>query len=148
MGAGLPAGALNVVTGSDVSLGAKVAQSPSISYVTYSGNKQVCEKIDVIFLTRKLTASLYICSKASRCFYCYQHFLNHYNNVSLLFQDGVMLCKATAGMGVPVSVSPIIGATCPFIIFESADIDSAVDEVIETAFKKKTEVIYVEKCPL
>lgn len=97
VGAGLPAGALNVVTGSDVSLGAKVAQSPSISYVTYSGNKQ----------------------------------------------DGVMLCKATAGMGVPVSVSPIIGATCPFIIFESADIDSAVDEVIETAFKKKREVYWV-----
>ncbi|XP_044036203.1 aldehyde dehydrogenase family 16 member A1 [Siniperca chuatsi] len=97
MGAGLPAGALNVLTGSDMSLGAKVAQSPSISYVTYSGNKQ----------------------------------------------DGVMLCKATAGMGVPVSVSPSIGATCPFIIFESADIDSAVDGVIETAFKKKREVHWV-----
>ncbi|XP_076609675.1 aldehyde dehydrogenase family 16 member A1 [Chaetodon auriga] len=95
--AGLPPGALNVLTGSDVSLGAKVAQSPSISYVTYSGNKQ----------------------------------------------DGVMLCKATAGMGVPVSVSPCIGATCPFIIFESADIDSAVDGVIETAFKKKREVHWV-----
>ncbi|KAM9346112.1 aldehyde dehydrogenase family 16 member A1 [Symphorus nematophorus] len=97
MGAGLPAGALNVLTGSDISLGAKVAQSPSISYVTYSGNKQ----------------------------------------------DGVMLCKATAGMGVPVSVSPCIGATCPLIIFESADIDSAVDGVIETAFKKKREVRWV-----
>lgn len=57
-----------------------------------------------------------------------------------------MLCKATAGMGVPVSVSPCIGATCPFIIFESADIDSAVDGVIETAFKKKREVIYRNKC--
>lgn len=42
MAAGLPAGALNVVTGSDMTLGAKVAQNPSISYVTYSGNKQVC----------------------------------------------------------------------------------------------------------
>uniref|UniRef100_UPI0037E98642 aldehyde dehydrogenase family 16 member A1 n=1 Tax=Semicossyphus pulcher TaxID=241346 RepID=UPI0037E98642 len=97
MGAGLPSGVLNVLTGSDVSLGAKVAQSPSISYITYSGNKQ----------------------------------------------DGVMLCKATAGMGVPVSFSPFIGATCPFIIFESADIDSAVDGVIETAFKKKREVHWV-----
>lgn len=47
------------------------------------------------------------------------------------------LCKATAGMGVPVSVSPNIGATCPFIIFETADIDSAVDGVIEAAFRKK-----------
>lgn len=97
MGAGLPAGALNVLTGSDMSLGAKVAQNPSISYVTYSGNKQ----------------------------------------------DGVMLCKDTAAMGVPVSVSPYIGASCPFIIFESADIDSAVDAVIETAFKKKREVHWV-----
>ncbi|GLD61166.1 aldehyde dehydrogenase family 16 member A1 [Lates japonicus] len=95
--AGLPAGALNVLTGSDMLLGAKVAQNQSISYVTYSGNKQ----------------------------------------------DGVMLCKATAGMGVPISVSPCIGATCPFIIFESADIDSAVDGVIETAFKKKKEVHWV-----
>nr|XP_046270503.1 aldehyde dehydrogenase family 16 member A1 [Scatophagus argus] len=97
MGAGLPAGALNVLTGSDMSLGAKVAQSSSVSYVTYSGNKQ----------------------------------------------DGVMLCKATAGMGVPVSVSACVGATCPFIVFESADIDSAVDGVIETAFKKRKEVHWV-----
>ncbi|XP_073349844.1 aldehyde dehydrogenase family 16 member A1 [Pagrus major] len=97
IGAGLPTGALNVLTGSDVSLGAKVAQNPNISYVTYSGNKQ----------------------------------------------DGVMLCKDTAGMGVPLSVSPCIGASSPFIVFESADIDSAVDGVIETAFKKKREVNWV-----
>ncbi|CAJ1075990.1 aldehyde dehydrogenase family 16 member A1 [Xyrichtys novacula] len=95
--AGLPAGALNVVTGGDVTFGAKVAQNPSINHITYSGNKQ----------------------------------------------DGVTLSKATAGMGVLVSFSPFIGATCPFIIFESADIDSAVDGVIETAFKKKKEVHWV-----
>ncbi|KAM7372630.1 hypothetical protein PAMP_009785 [Pampus punctatissimus] len=97
MAAGLPAGTFNVVTGSDVTLGAKVAQNHSISYVTYSGNKQ----------------------------------------------DGLTLCKATAGMGVPVSVSPCVGATCAFIIFESADIDSAVDGAIEAAFKKKKEVHWV-----
>uniref|UniRef100_A0A672G192 Aldehyde dehydrogenase domain-containing protein n=1 Tax=Salarias fasciatus TaxID=181472 RepID=A0A672G192_SALFA len=96
-GAGLPAGALNVLTGCDMTLGAKVAQNPNVSYVTYSGNKQ----------------------------------------------DGVTLCESTAGMGVPVSVSPYIGATCPFIIFESADIDSAVEEVIEAAFKKRKEVNWV-----
>ncbi|XP_029013934.1 aldehyde dehydrogenase family 16 member A1 isoform X1 [Betta splendens] len=96
-GAGLPSGALNVVTRSDFSLCAKVAQNPSISYVTYIGNKE----------------------------------------------DGVMLCKATAGMGVPVSVSPYIGALCPLIIFESADIDSAVDGVIDAAFKTKKEVHWV-----
>uniref|UniRef100_A0A667YFY3 Aldehyde dehydrogenase 16 family, member A1 n=1 Tax=Myripristis murdjan TaxID=586833 RepID=A0A667YFY3_9TELE len=97
MEAGLPSSALSVLTGSDVSLGAKVAQNPNISYVTYSGNKQ----------------------------------------------DGVTLCKATAGLGVPVSVSPCVGATCPFIIFESADIDSAVEGVMETAFKAKKEVQWV-----
>ncbi|XP_072299670.1 aldehyde dehydrogenase family 16 member A1 [Eucyclogobius newberryi] len=97
IGAGLPAGALNVLTGTDVSLGAQVAQNPSISYVTYSGNKQ----------------------------------------------DGVNLCKTTAGFGVPVSLSARIGATCPFIIFDTADIDSAVDGVIEAAFKKKKEVHWV-----
>ncbi|XP_008293727.1 aldehyde dehydrogenase family 16 member A1 isoform X2 [Stegastes partitus] len=95
--AGLPAGALNVLTGADISLAVKVAQNLVISCVTYSGNKQ----------------------------------------------DGVTLCKATAGLGVPVSVSPCIGATCPFIVFESADIDSAVDEAIEAAFKKKKEVYWV-----
>ncbi|XP_006809784.1 aldehyde dehydrogenase family 16 member A1 [Neolamprologus brichardi] len=63
--------------------------------------------------------------------------------VSLLFEDGVMLRKATAGMGVPVSVSPCVGSTCPFIIFESADINSAVDEVMEAAFRKKKEVFWV-----
>ncbi|KAM6905596.1 aldehyde dehydrogenase family 16 member A1 [Xenentodon cancila] len=93
-GAGLPAGALNVLTGSDVTLGAKLAQNPIISYLTFIGNKQ----------------------------------------------DGIKLCKASAGIGVHVSVSLSTGAMCPFIIFESADIDSAVDEVIETAFKKKKEV--------
>lgn len=70
-----------------------------------------------------------------------QNVLNHSSSVSLLFQDGMTLCKATAGMGVPVSVSACIGATCPFIIFESADIDSAVDGAIEAAFKKNREVI-------
>uniref|UniRef100_A0A3Q4GZS1 Aldehyde dehydrogenase 16 family, member A1 n=1 Tax=Neolamprologus brichardi TaxID=32507 RepID=A0A3Q4GZS1_NEOBR len=50
---------------------------------------------------------------------------------------------ATAGMGVPVSVSPCVGSTCPFIIFESADINSAVDEVMEAAFRKKKEVFWV-----
>ncbi|KAJ0001522.1 hypothetical protein NQD34_006542 [Periophthalmus magnuspinnatus] len=97
IGAGLPAGALNVLTGSDMSLCAQVAQNLSISYVTYSGNKQ----------------------------------------------DGVNLCKATAAFGIPVSVSASIGATCPFIIFDTADIDSAVDGVIEAAFKKKKEVHWV-----
>uniref|UniRef100_A0A665VG82 Aldehyde dehydrogenase domain-containing protein n=1 Tax=Echeneis naucrates TaxID=173247 RepID=A0A665VG82_ECHNA len=96
MGAGLPAGALNILTGSDMSLAVKVAQNSSISYMTYSGNKQ----------------------------------------------DGIMLHKATAGIGIPVSIS-CIGATCPFIIFESADIDSAVDGVLEAAFKKKKEVHWV-----
>uniref|UniRef100_A0A8C6WK34 Aldehyde dehydrogenase 16 family, member A1 n=1 Tax=Neogobius melanostomus TaxID=47308 RepID=A0A8C6WK34_9GOBI len=97
MSAGLPAGALNVLTGSDMSLAALVTKNSSISYVAYSGNKQ----------------------------------------------DGVNLCKATAGMGVPVSVSANIGGTCPFIIFETADIDSAVDAVIEAAFKKKKEINWV-----
>ncbi|XP_077354746.1 aldehyde dehydrogenase family 16 member A1 isoform X4 [Festucalex cinctus] len=92
-GAGLPAGAVGVLTGCDMSLAADVAQNSSISYVTYSGNKE----------------------------------------------DGVKLCKATAGLGVPVSVSRNISATCPIIIFESADINSAVDDVLETAFKKKKE---------
>ncbi|KAM9393257.1 aldehyde dehydrogenase family 16 member A1 [Pholidichthys leucotaenia] len=96
-GAGLPAGALNVLTGSDMMLGTKVAQNHSISCVAYIGNKK----------------------------------------------DGMMLRKATAGMGLPVSVSPCIGATCPFIIFESADINSAVDEAIEAAFKKRKEVCWV-----
>lgn len=68
------------------------------------------------------------------------------NSVPLLVQGAVALCKATAGMGLTLSVSPCIGGTCPFIIFESADIDSAVDEVIAAAFKKRKEVIHVKPC--
>ncbi|KAM9783853.1 aldehyde dehydrogenase family 16 member A1 [Syngnathus typhle] len=95
--AGLPAGVLSVLTGTDMSLASDVAKNSSISYVTYSGNKQ----------------------------------------------DAVKLCKATAWMGVPVGVSPNLGATCPIIIFESADINSAVDDVLETAFQKTKEVHWV-----
>lgn len=54
MGAGLPAGALNVLPGGDVPLGAKVALNPGVSYVTYSGNKQVCEDVCVGFPGRRL----------------------------------------------------------------------------------------------
>lgn len=95
--AGLPAGALSVLTGSDMSLAAKVAQNPNISYITYGGNKA----------------------------------------------DGAALCEATAGLGVPVSVSACVGATCPFVVFESADIDSAVDAALAAAFKKNREVNWV-----
>ncbi|KAJ8251073.1 hypothetical protein GJAV_G00216950 [Gymnothorax javanicus] len=52
-------------------------------------------------------------------------------------QDGEILSRETAGWGVPLSLSLSISATCPFIIFDSADIDSAVDGVMEAAFKKK-----------
>ncbi|XP_036445459.1 aldehyde dehydrogenase family 16 member A1 isoform X2 [Colossoma macropomum] len=52
-------------------------------------------------------------------------------------QDGEVLAKQTAGWGLPVSLCLSVSAACPFIIFESADIDSAVDGVIEAAFKKK-----------
>ncbi|KAL6476613.1 hypothetical protein MHYP_G00151120 [Metynnis hypsauchen] len=52
-------------------------------------------------------------------------------------QDGEVLAKQMAGWGLPVSLCLSVSAACPFIIFESADIDSAVDGVIEAAFKKK-----------
>lgn len=60
MGAGLPAGALNVLTGSDVSLGAKVAQNLSISYVTYSGNKQVCERETWCYISNRRVENPFI----------------------------------------------------------------------------------------
>ncbi|XP_035253943.1 aldehyde dehydrogenase family 16 member A1 [Anguilla anguilla] len=52
-------------------------------------------------------------------------------------QDGEILSRETAGLGVPLSLSLSTSAICPFIIFDSADIDSAVDGVIEAAFRKK-----------
>lgn len=67
MGAGLPAGALNVLTGSDMSLGARVAKNPSISYVAYGGNKEVCVGVTVLAFqlkNRKLSSYLWISSKA------------------------------------------------------------------------------------
>lgn len=51
-----------------------------------------------------------------------------------------MLCEATAGMGVPLSVSVCARSSCAFIVFDTADIDSAVDGVIEAAFGTKTNV--------
>ncbi|XP_059414141.1 aldehyde dehydrogenase family 16 member A1 isoform X3 [Carassius carassius] len=95
--AGIPAGVLNVVTGSEVSLGAKVAQNPQVNYLTYSGRQQT----------------------------------------------GEGLAKAVAGWGVPMSFSLSLSSVCPFIIFESADLDSAVDGVIELAFKKKRDFQWV-----
>ncbi|XP_051989057.1 aldehyde dehydrogenase family 16 member A1-like [Xyrauchen texanus] len=102
MEAGFPAGVLNVVTGSEASLGAKVAQNPHVNYLTYSGCKPT----------------------------------------------GEAMAKAMAGWGVPMSFSLSLSSVCPFIIFESADLDSAVDGVIEVAFKKKRDfqwVLYVQE---
>ena len=69
-------------------------------------------------------------------------------------QDAEALCRQTAGWGVPVSVSLSLDSVCPYIIFESADIDSAVDGVMETVFKKRREVLqimndirYISLCP-
>ncbi|XP_026064265.1 aldehyde dehydrogenase family 16 member A1-like [Carassius auratus] len=95
--AGIPAGVLNVVTGSEASLGATVAQTPQVSYLTYSGRQQT----------------------------------------------GEALAKAVAGWGVPMSFSLSLSSVCPFIIFDSADLDSAVDGVIELAFKKKRDFQWV-----
>ncbi|XP_063046894.1 aldehyde dehydrogenase family 16 member A1 [Engraulis encrasicolus] len=103
--AGLPAGVLNVITGSDASLGAKVAQNSNMAYVTFTGTRQ----------------------------------------------DGEALCRQTAGWGVPVSVSFPLDSVCPYLIFESADIDSAVDGVMEAVFKKRKEcqwVLYVQESVL
>lgn len=97
MEAGIPAGVLNVVTGSESSLGVKVAQNPHVNYLTYSG----CKK------------------------------------------TGEALSKASAGCGVPMSFSFLLSSVCPFIIFDSADLDSAVDGVIEMAFKKKKDCRWV-----
>ncbi|XP_043087744.1 aldehyde dehydrogenase family 16 member A1 [Puntigrus tetrazona] len=105
MEAGIPAGVLNVVTGSEASLGAKVAQNPQVNYLTYSGRQQT----------------------------------------------GEVLAKAVAGWGVPLSFSLSLSSVCPFIIFDSADLDSAVDGVIELAFKKKKDfqwVLYVQESVL
>ncbi|XP_073696594.1 aldehyde dehydrogenase family 16 member A1 isoform X2 [Garra rufa] len=97
MEAGIHAGVLNVLTGSEASLAAKVAQNPQVNYLTYSGSQQT----------------------------------------------GEALAKAVAGWGVPVSFSLSLSSVCPFIIFDSADLDSAVDGVIELAFKKKKDFQWV-----
>ncbi|ROI15136.1 Aldehyde dehydrogenase family 16 member A1 [Anabarilius grahami] len=97
MEAGIPAGVFNVVTGSEASLAAKVAQNPQVNYLTYSGCKQTGEAV----------------------------------------------AKATAGWGVPMTLSLSHNSVCPFIIFDSADLDSAVDGVIELAFKKKRDFQWV-----
>ncbi|CAG02065.1 unnamed protein product [Tetraodon nigroviridis] len=57
--------------------------------------------------------------------------------------NGALLCEAAAGWGIPVSVSVCVGSSCPFIVFDTADIDSAVDGLIEAAFRTKTDVHWV-----
>ncbi|KAA0705692.1 Aldehyde dehydrogenase family 16 member A1 [Triplophysa tibetana] len=102
MEAGIPAGVLNVVTGSKASLGVKVAQNPHVNYLTYSGSKETGED----------------------------------------------LAKAAAGCGLPMTFSFSTSSVCPFIIFESADLDSAVDGAIEMGFRKKKDcqwVLYVQE---
>lgn len=121
-----------------MSLCARVARNANVGYVTYSGNKQVSYipnrnvgRPPIPFVHKAFKMASNVSSSFLLCD----------NDISpLFFQDGVLLCKSTAGMGVPVSVSPNIGARCPFIVFESADIDSAVDSVMEAAFKKRREV--------
>ncbi|XP_060758360.1 aldehyde dehydrogenase family 16 member A1 isoform X2 [Neoarius graeffei] len=53
--------------------------------------------------------------------------------------DGELLVKEMAGWGVPVSLSLSVCSVCPFIIFETADVDSAVDALMDAAFKNSTE---------
>ncbi|MCJ8738921.1 hypothetical protein PDJAM_G00041140 [Pangasius djambal] len=54
-------------------------------------------------------------------------------------QDGELLVKQVAGRGIPVSLSLSVCSVCPFIIFETADVDSAVDGLMDAAFKNCTE---------
>lgn len=48
-----------------------------------------------------------------------------------------------AGCGVPVSLSLSVCPVCPFIIFETADVDSAVDGLMDAAFKNFVGVNYL-----
>lgn len=48
--------------------------------------------------------------------------------------------KEMAGRGVPVSLSLSVCSVCPFIIFETADMDSAVEGLMDAAFKTYAEV--------
>ncbi|KAI5627318.1 aldehyde dehydrogenase family 16 member A1 isoform X1, partial [Silurus asotus] len=68
-----------------------------------------------------------------------QRSLINYISYSGSTQYGELLVKQVAGRGVPVSLSLSVCSVCPFIIFESADVDSAVDGLMEVAFKNYTE---------
>ncbi|KAF7690012.1 hypothetical protein HF521_011816 [Silurus meridionalis] len=68
-----------------------------------------------------------------------QRSLINYISYSGSTQYGELLVKQVAGRGVPVSLSLSVCSVCPFIIFESADVDSAVDGLMEAAFKNYTE---------
>ncbi|XP_027019868.2 aldehyde dehydrogenase family 16 member A1 [Tachysurus fulvidraco] len=54
-------------------------------------------------------------------------------------QDGELLVKEMAGRGVPVSLSLSVCSVCPYIIFETADMDSAVEGLMDAAFKNHAE---------
>ncbi|KAK3553084.1 hypothetical protein QTP86_031352, partial [Hemibagrus guttatus] len=54
-------------------------------------------------------------------------------------QDGELLVKQMAGRGIPVSLSLSVCSVCPFIVFETADVDSAVDGLMNAALKNYSE---------
>lgn len=107
MGAGLPAGALNVLTGSDMSLGARVAKNPSISYVTYGGNKEVCVGVTVLvlqFQNGKLSCYLWIssesCLLSTKCPTSWQQ------TFSSFFRTGWRCVKPQQGWAFPFLCPP------------------------------------------
>ena len=63
------------------------------------------------------------------CVRVYVHVCECVSCLFLTFQVGQLLRKATAGTGVKLSLE--LGGMSPFIVYDSADLESAVEGIVD-----------------
>ena len=64
------------------------------------------------------------------------------NTYCLFLQVGQLLRKATAGTGVKLSLE--LGGKSPFIVYDSADLDSAVEGVVDAIWFNQGQVFMIK----
>ena len=128
------AGVFNVVTGPG-SFGQMIATHPGVDKVAFTGSTQVteggCQQLGNIVCACLLSPSL-------------PPFLSLSLSPSLLFplspilQVGQKLRRAIAGSGKKIFLE--LGGKSPFIVFDSADLDSSVEGVVDAIFFNQGQV--------
>jgi betaine-aldehyde dehydrogenase len=106
--AGLPAGAINVVTGLGPDAGGALSNHEDIDKLSFTGSVPTARKIMAVYKFLHINLYYYtIMKKITKYFNCYQ----------------------AAAQG-PRGISLELGGKSPLIVFEDADISSAVDWIL------------------